>query len=422
MTRSALVIGAGIIGTTTAWYLAQTGFDVTVIERRKGAGLETSFANGGMLTPSQADPWNAPGTLKRLLKGIGHENAPLLLRLGAIPGMAGWGARFLRAARRSSYEAAALNNLRLALYSVGELDRLRATLNLAYDQRLAGTLKIFRNAITFKKATALAAFLAQGGLQFKALTSAAVTEQEPALQPIAKQLVGAIHYPADESGDAFQFTRALAQRAAHAGVVFRFGETVERFHRTATQITAVDTDKDNYTADVYVLAAGSYSHALGRQCGLRLPIYPAKGYSVTVPVNRSANVPDTPIVDFAHKVYITPFADRLRVAGTAEFVGYNTNLTRSRCDNLLHQALDVLPALRPHLDVNNAQRWAGLRPLTVDGPPVIGRTPLTNLLVNAGHGPLGWTLAAGSARITADIAANTPPDIALRGLGYDRFQ
>lgn len=421
MTHSALVLGGGIIGTTTAWFLAERGFDVTVLERHADVGLETSFANGGLLTPSQSDPWNAPGTALKLLKWLGHEDSPLLLRLRALPAMAGWGWRFLRASRRDAFMRASDASLRLGLYSVRELDRLRESLGLEYDQRVLGTIKIFQDDRSLAGSVELAAAFASQGLRYETLCPEAAVEREPALAPIAKQLSGAIHYPADESGDAHKFTRALADAARRRGVEFRFETTVQRLRRDTHRIVGVETDRGEFIADAYVLAAGCYNHALGTSAGLRLPIYPAKGYSVTVPFGDWRGAPTIPLVDFERKLVATPLGDRLRVAGTAEFTGYDTSLNQVRGGNILRHALEILPEFAPHVDPANVTHWAGLRPMTPDGPPIIGATPCENLYVNAGHGPLGWTFAAGSSRVVADIVAGREPEITLDGLGYARF-
>ncbi|HET6724375.1 MAG TPA: D-amino acid dehydrogenase [Gammaproteobacteria bacterium] len=421
MARTALVIGGGIIGSTTAWYLADRGFDVTVLERRAGVGLETSFANTGLLTPSQADPWNAPGTALHLLKWLGREDSPLLLRPRALPGMAGWGLRFLLASRRSAFERAARASLRLGLYSVRALDDLRDTLKLSYDQRLAGTIKIFRDRASLEGSVALADFLSRDGLRYEALDADAAVAREPALAPIRANLAGAIHYQADESGDAFLFTQAIATAAREAGVDFRFDTEVRQLRPGADGVASVQTDQGDVAADVYVLAAGCYSRRLGARCGLRLPIYPAKGYSVTVPRGAWANAPTIPTCDFERKIVVTPLGDRLRIGGTAEFTGYDTTLNPARSDNVLQQALQIFPGFGPHVDRERIMRWTGLRPMTPDGPPIIGPTPCKNLFVNAGHGPLGWTFAAGSSRLVADMVAGREPEIGIDGLTYRRF-
>ncbi|HET7307579.1 MAG TPA: D-amino acid dehydrogenase [Gammaproteobacteria bacterium] len=422
MARSALVLGGGIIGTTTAWYLAERGFDVTVLERRDSVGLETSFANGGLLTPSQADPWNAPGTAIKLFKWLGREDSPLLLRPRALPGLAGWGLRFLLASRRPAYERAAETSVRLGLYSVQALDALRETLDLHYDERLVGTLKIFQSQAALDESVALGDLLARHGLRYEALTADAAAEREPALAPIRAELAGGILYPADESGDAFKFTEGMAAAARAVGVDFRFGTSVRTLRRGKDGIAAIETDHGDFSADAYVLAAGCHSRALGAACGLRLPIYPAKGYSVTVPFDGWEGAPTIPLVDFGRKLVLTPLGDRLRIAGTAEFAGYDTSLNPVRGGGILQQALDILPEFAPRVDRDKVKHWAGLRPLTPDGPPILGPTPCANLFVNAGHGPLGWTFAAGSSRIVADLVAGREPGIDLDGLRYERFR
>jgi D-amino-acid dehydrogenase len=374
-----------------------------------------------LLTPSQADPWNAPGTALRLLKWLGREDSPLLLRPRALPGMASWGLRFLLATRRPAFERAARASLKLGLYSVRALDELRETLGLSYDQRLVGTIKIFQDAASLAESVELARFLERGGLRYEALDADAAVDLESALAPIRARVAGAIHYPADESGDAFKFTCALAAAAREAGVNFEFETPVGRIRRNSDKIEAIETDRGEFSADAYVLAAGCASRALAGQCGLRLPIYPAKGYSATLPVGAWREAPTIPIVDFERKIVVTPLGERLRIGGTAEFTGYDTTLNPARSDNVLRQALEIFPTCAPHVDARQVRRWAGLRPMTPDGPPIIGATPCKNLFVNTGHGPLGWTFAAGSSRLTADIVAGRRPEFALDGLGYKRF-
>lgn len=420
MKRTAVVIGAGLIGTTTAWYLAEREFDVTVLERRESPGLETSFANGGLLTPSEADPWNAPGTLGRLLRWLGREDSPLLLRPRALPGMLRWGLEFLRASRPVPHLRSSETILALALYSLRALDELDQQLSLKYDRLSNGTLKIFRERKALDETMKLADALRPLGLDSRLLKPGEAVILEPALATVAEHLVGAIHYPGDASGDAHRFTRELYEHAVSAGVTFRFDTRVNEIRTDGMRIRSLATSKGEISADAYVLAAGSYSPQLARSLKLRLPIYPVKGYSVTLTPTNGPPL-RVPLVDFEQKLVITPLGQRLRIAGTAEFNGYDTGLNQIRGENLLRQAMITLPRLEQAAGQGGITHWTGLRPMTCDGPPILGASPYGNLLFNTGHGPLGWTLCAGSARAVADLVAGRQPEIDLRGCSFNRF-
>jgi D-amino-acid dehydrogenase len=420
MKRDVVVIGAGLIGTMTAWYLAERGFDVTVVDRRESSGLETSFANGGLLTPSEADPWNAPGTLGRLLHWLGREDSPLLLRPSALPGMLGWGLKFLRASRPAPHLRSTQATLRLALFSLKALDELSHQLSLDYDRLRNGTLKIFRDRVALEHAVELADAQRHLGLASRQLRSSEAVELEPLLRDVADQLVGAIHYPDDGSGDAYRFTCELHTQALAAGVKFHFNNPVTHMYARGSRIEALRTLQGEIHADIFVLAAGSYSVPLARQLGLRLPIYPVKGYSVTVDTTLDHAL-RIPLVDFEQKIVITPLGKRLRIAGTAEFNGYDTKLNPIRGGNILRQAAIILPRLKELGRQGRVTHWTGLRPMTCDGPPILGASPYANLLLNTGHGPLGWTLGAGSARCVADLAAGLRPAVDLAAFSFDRF-
>jgi len=417
MARTALVIGGGLLGVTSAWYLAERGFEVTLLERREGTALETSFANGGLLTPSQSDPWNGPGTWLHLLK-IWREDSPLLLRPRALPGMWRWGLRFLAASRAAPWWRATEANLRLGLFSLQALRELRRGLPLGYHGLSAGTLKVFRDAAAMEDAAALARSLAPLGLQHRSLSVEETVALEPALEPAAPGLVGAIHYPDDESGDAHLFTRALEQAALKAGVKFHFGTAVTAIRSAQGRVASLRTTAGELQADAYVLAAASFSVALAAPLGLELPIYPVKGYSATVDVPQPERPLGVPLVDFEQKLVITPLGQCLRIAGTAEFAGFDAQPNPQRSAHLLHQAARLLPSISTAADV---QHWSGLRPMTADGPPILGATPYPNLFLNAGHGPLGWTLAAGSSRAVADLVAGREPEIDLMPYSMARF-
>lgn len=422
MKPTAVVIGAGLIGTASAWFLAERGFDVTVVERRAGPGLETSFANGGLLTPSEADPWNAPGTLGRLLRWLGRENSPLLLRPRAIPGMLRWGWNFLRASRPTPHLRSTESILQLALYSMRTLDELDKQLALDYCRLSRGTLKIFRDRHALEETRRLADRLRPMGLDSRLLEPEAAAELEPLLADAMHDLVGAIHYPQDGSGDAYQFTAGLQQRAAAAGVRFLFDTEITQIRASNHTIKSLQSSKGDIQAKVYVLAAGSYSPQLTRTLQLRLPIYPVKGYSLTFTATRDQQL-QVPVVDFEQKIVITPLGNRVRIAGTAEFNGYDTILNPARSTGSLHKALKLLPKLAGSTsEEGQVTHWTGLRPMTWDGPPILGATPYSNLYLNTGHGPLGWTLCAGSARLVADIVAGRQPAVNPQDYSFHRFK
>lgn len=420
MKHDVVVIGAGLIGTTTAWYLAERGLNVTVVERRESPGLETSFANGGLLTPSEADPWNAPGTLGRMLHWLGREDSPLLLRPQALPGMLGWGLKFLRASRPAPHLRSTLATLRLALYSLSSLNELGQQLALSYDRLSNGTLKIFRDPIALKHSLELADNLRHSGLESRGLNPREAVGLEPLLENVSNQLVGAIYYPGDGSGDAHRFTRELQAHALAAGVKFHFNTPVSRITTQGRRVQALLTEEGEIRADHYVLAAGSYSPQLARPLQLQLPIYPVKGYSVTVTptIDHGLHVP---LVDFEQKIVITPLGKRLRIAGTAEFNGYDSTLNPSRTENILRQATAIFPWLSDSRKSGEVTHWTGLRPMTCDGPPILGVSPYPNLFFNTGHGPLGWTLGAGSARCVADMVAGLEPAFDMAAYSLNRF-
>lgn len=421
-----VVIGSGLMGVSTAWFLAKDGLDVTVLERADSAAQGASFANAGMLTPSMADPWNAPGTLMQMLRWIGNEDAPLLLRPRALPSLLGWGLSFLANSRPQRYRDNMERNLRLALYSLTVMRELRAALPLSYDQRTVGTLKVFHTPRAMDEAVQCCTQLVPLGLQMRTLDARQLSLFEPALADVSASLAGGIHFPEDESGDARQFTEALARHAQAAGAIFRFGATVTGFERDGARVTAVSVGAERLPADAVVLAAGSWSPLLLRPLGLRLAVRPVKGYSVTLPLAGWKQPPALPIIDDALHAAVTPLGQCLRVAGTAEFAGYDTAPTPARIDNLFKLLLTIFPAFKAYLDETRAAPWAGLRPVSADGVPFIGQLGYDNLYVNTGHGHLGWTLAAGSARMLADLIQQRTPMLdpvpyrAQRGLLSDR--
>jgi D-amino-acid dehydrogenase len=405
-----LVLGAGVVGTTSAWYLAASGHEVVVVDRQPVAGNETSFANGGQISVSHAEPWANPHVLPQVIRWLGQEDAPLLWRWRADPAQLAWGLRFLNECRpeRTRRNIAAI--VSLALYSRGCLQALRGELALAYDHLERGILHLYTDPRAFARGMDAARTMREFGLDREPVSAERCVEIEPALAGVRQRLAGGHYTPSDESGDAHKFTRALAERAAGLGVEFRFDSTVDRIIASGGDIAGVmvsgPAGRQRLTADAYVAALGSYTPLLLWPLGVRLPLIPAKGYSVTVPLSAAAVAPTVSLTDDEHRLVFSRLGDRLRIAGTAEFNGYNLDLNRVRCEALLRRARQLFPALAA---AGEAQFWCGLRPSTPSNVPLIGRTRYPGLWLNTGHGTLGWTMACGSAAALADLMSGRRP-------------
>lgn len=405
------VIGAGLQGVATAYFLARDGHDVLVLDRAGEVARGTSHANAGMLTPSMADPWNDPGVLWKILRNLGHEDSALLLRPHALPAYGAWGLRFLANARPARFADNMRRNLRLADYSMQVLRALRDELGLAYDQLANGTLKVFREPRALERSAARCMQLAALGVAVQPLSATEAVALEPALAPIGDSIVGAIHCPGDESGDARRFTEGLAGHARRRGVEFGFDTPVIDFETSGSRVVEVTTARGAVRADAVVVAAASWTAPLLRHLGIALPVRPVKGYSVTLDMGAWQPRPRMPVLDDSLHAAATPLGTQLRVAGTAEFAGYDTQPTPARVDNLFRLTLRMFPGFAPHLHRDRASPWAGLRPMSADGVPLIGPLKLGNLYLNTGHGHLGWTLACGSARLLADLVSGNAPAI-----------
>ena len=409
-----LVLGAGIVGTTSAWYLRAAGHEVTVVDRQSAAGLETSFANGGQISVSHAEPWANPHVLPRLIKWLGRDDAPLRWRWRADMAQWNWGLRFLRECLPGRTEANIAAIVRLALYSRQQLQNLRQQLNLEYDQLQRGILHIYTNPEELARAVEAGRIMARYGLERQLLDTAGCLAIEPALQACAEQLLGGDYTASDESGDAHRFTQALAAQAANAGVDFLFETKIERIAAAGGRVAGVVVSNSAgpalLTADAYVTALGSYSPLLLQQVGLRLPVYPAKGYSATLSLAEDALAPTVSLTDDEYKLVFSRLGQRLRIAGTAEFNGYNLELDPIRCQALMQRTRQLFPQLAI---VGEPQFWCGLRPATPSNVPFIGRSHLPNLWLNTGHGTLGWTMACGSAAALADLMDGKQPNPAF---------
>ena len=404
-----LVLGAGVVGTSSAWYLAAAGHAVTVIDRQAAAGMETSFANGGQISASHAEPWANPHVLPRIVKWLGREDAPLLWHWRADAAQFAWGLRFLRECLPWRTQANIDAILAMALYSRQQLQALRAELALEYQHLQRGILHIYTDRAELAGAMQAARVMASYGLNRQMLDADACVALEPALSEARQLLVGGDYTESDESGDAHLFTRALAERAAAAGVEFRHGLHIERLATASGRVAGVVVHDDKapelLTADAYVVALGSYSPLLVRPLGVTLPVIPAKGYSATLTLAEGTQAPTVSLTDDERKLVFSRLGNRLRVAGTAEFNGYNLELNPVRCQALITRTRQFFPKLEI---VGEPQFWCGLRPATPSNVPHIGRTHLPNLWLNTGHGTLGWTMACGSGAALADLISGRP--------------
>lgn len=405
------VLGAGLTGVTTAWYLTRAGHEVSVLERRAAAGLETSFANGGQISISHPEPWANPGAPMQILRWLGRADAPLLFRPRADWDQWRWTLAFLGQCRpgRARANTAAIANL--AAYSLDCLKALRGELGLEYEQQTRGILHLFFNPRDWAHARPKVELLARHGIPARLLDPAEAVALEPALAPMAEQLCGVLHGLADESGDARRFTQALAAHCAAAGARFSYHTDVEAVdHRDGRAYGVAIRDEDGRTGllrtDALVLCAGPYSPRLAAAWGEHLPIYPVKGYSVTVPVADPTRAPQLSLTDESRRIVCSRLGDRLRVAGTAELTGYDFRANPARSGAILRWLEEHLPGAA---DTRRAEHWCGLRPATPSNLPLIGASQLSNVYLNTGHGTLGWTLACGSAAALADILTGNKP-------------
>ena len=408
-------MGAGVVGVTSAWYLARAGHEVTVIDRQDAAAMETSFANGGQISTSHAEPWANPATPKQILKWLGREDSPMRFRLRADPHQWAWGLAFLRECLPARTRANAAQIAAINRYSRAQLLALRAETGIQYEQQTRGILRIYEGRQALDEAVAAASLEKLHGIELRVLTAAECVALEPALSARAEHITGGVHAPGDESGDAHTFTQELARLCAARGVRFRYGSSVARIETGSGRVSRVFLRSgENIQADAYVMALGSYSPFLLRPIGISIPVYPLKGYSITIALAEDDVAPRISVSDGAHKLVMSRLGNRLRVAGTAELTGYDTAVNEVRCRAIVRRTFELFPrAGKPE----NAQFWAGLRPATPGGVPCIGRTRYPNLLLNTGHGTLGWTMAFGSGAAIADIVSGKKPELDFRFMG-----
>jgi D-amino-acid dehydrogenase len=414
-----IVLGAGVIGVTTAYYLAREGAEVRVLDRQAGPGMETSFANAGELSYGMTSPWAAPGVPAKAVKWLFMRHRPLFIWPLISPRMWWWGIQMLANCNAAAYRRNKGRMVRISNYSREMMSELIAREPLEFDLRQQGTLQLFRTEKQLEGSKADQEVLAEFGSPFEVLDPDGCVAVEPGLAHVREKFVGGLRLTADRTGDCRMFTMALAERAAAMGVSFRYGTTIERFAMQGDRIAGVKTDKGTETADAYVCALGPYAPILLRTVGIRLPIYPIKGYSITLPVTDDAAAPQSTIMDETHKVAITRLGDRIRVAGQAEIIGYSRRLGKTATDTVRFVVSDLFPKGG---DVGAAVGWTGLRPMTPDGTPVIGPTRYPNLYLNTGHGTLGWTMACGSGRAVADAVLGKTPAIDFDGLTAARYR
>lgn len=420
-----IVLGAGVVGVTTAWYLAQAGHQVTVIERQPQAGMETSFANGGQISVCHAEPWANPKAPWKMLQWLGEEDAPLLFRLKLDWAQWRWGLRFLRECAPDRARRNLQNLVRLGLYSRAQLQQLRAETGIHYDELARGILHYYTDEAEFASAVSAAALMRETGLERMVKTPAECVQIEPALRHTRRPIVGGTYTASDESGDAMKFTQALAAQCVEAGVVFRYETQVERLLESggAIQGVAVQWQEDavsraeTLVADAYVVCMGSYSSLLMKKLGFALDVYPAKGYSATIPVRAGDHAPSVALTDDGCKIVFSRLGDRLRVAGTAEMNGYNLELNPTRCRALVERTREIFPYAG---DFDAAEFWTGLRPSTPSNLPCIGPVKqFGKLWLNTGHGTLGWTEACGSGHALADLIDGRRPEVEFPFLGCE---
>jgi len=413
-----LVLGSGVIGTTSAWYLRQAGFEVTVVDRQPAPALETSFANAGQLSFGYTSPWAAPGVPLKAVKWLFEEHAPLAIRPTGDLNQYRWLWQMLRNCTSARYAVNKARMVRVSDYSRDCINELRAATGIDYEGRQLGTTQLFRTQQQLDAAAQDIQVLREYGVPYEVLDRQGIARVEPALAGKTEMLVGALRLPEDQTGDCQMFTTKLAALAEAAGVEFRFDQDIASIQTDGDRITGVRINGKLETADHYVLALGSYSPQLLAPLGMQLPVYPLKGYSLTLPITNAAMAPNSTILDESYKIAITRFEDRIRVGGMAEVAGFDLSLESRRRATLEKVVKDLYP---DGGDLSKASFWTGLRPATPDGTPVIGATPYRNLFLNTGHGTLGWTMAAGSGRYLADLMSGKKPQISTEGLDIFRY-
>lgn len=412
-----IVLGSGVIGVASAYYLARQGAEVTVLDRQSGPAEETSFGNAGQISPGYSTPWAAPGIPFKAVKWMFQHHAPLAINLDGSMWQLQWMAQMLKNCNPQSYAVNKERMMRVAEYSRDCLRELRKDTGIHYENRAKGTLQLFRKEAQMEAVQRDISVLEECGVSYELLNANELGRVEPALANAQDKLVGGLHLPNDETGDCYLFTNALAQIAKELGVNFQFNQNVEKLIVEGDEIKGVQVNGKVLTADRYVLAFGSYSRDFLKPLDLQLPVYPVKGYSLTIPIVDPAFAPQSTVLDETYKIAITRFDQRIRVGGMAELSGFNLGLNEDRRATLQMVTQDLFPGG----DMEQASFWTGLRPMTPDSTPIIGATRFKNLFLNTGHGTLGWTMACGSGKLISDIVLNHKIDISTDGLSIQRY-
>lgn len=413
-----VILGAGLLGVASAYYLAKDGHQVTVLDRQPEPARETSFANAGLLTPNHCFPWAGPGAPLKVVQSLWNPGAALRLRPHLNAQLLDWGLKFLSHCSSARFRSNTLAKAALCFYSMAETDRVTAETGISWHRNRKGVLYLFRDRHELKEADHAAALLREAGAEIGPIEWDAVVAMEPALAHARTKFAGALHGRSDETGDARQFTQQLAEAARRLGVEFRFGVTIDGFRLAGDRVAALATSAGEIGADCFVLAAGSYSPHLAKTAGLRLPIYPIKGYSITLPVQDPAQAPQTGGLDEGTLVAFSRLGDKVRLTSVAEVVGYNTDYAPADFVHIINTARELFPH---GMAFDRTEYWSCLRPATPDGPPVIGPTPVKNLWINAGQGYLGWTMCCGSARLLADQMAGRKPELDVVPYRFSRY-
>ncbi|WP_288390576.1 D-amino acid dehydrogenase [uncultured Acinetobacter sp.] len=412
-----IVLGSGVIGVASAYYLAQQGAQVTVLDRQAGPAEETSFGNAGQISPGYSTPWAAPGIPFKAVKWMFQHHAPLAINIDGSMWQLQWMAQMLKNCNPASYTTNKERMMRVAEYSRDCLKVLRETTGIEYENRAKGTLQVFRSEAQLEAVQRDIQVLEECGVGYALLDREGLAQVEPALAHAQDKLVGGLHLPNDETGDCYLFTNALANKAKALGVDFQFNQQVEGLVVEGDSIKGVRVNGQTLTADRYVLAFGSYSRDFLKPLELNLPVYPVKGYSLTIPIVQPEFAPQSTVLDETYKIAITRFDQRIRVGGMAELSGFNLGLNQDRRATLEMVTQDLFPGG----NMAEASFWTGLRPMTPDSTPIIGATRFKNLFLNTGHGTLGWTMACGSGKLISDIVLNHQTDISTEGLSLQRY-
>ncbi|BCE00207.1 D-amino acid dehydrogenase [Marinicellulosiphila megalodicopiae] len=415
-----VVLGAGVIGVTTAWYLAKSGHEVTVVDRRPDVAMETSFANAGQISPGYSAPWAAPGIPLKAMKWLTQDLAPFKLSYKDLDMHSLiWMMKMLANCNKHDYYINKSRMMRVAQYSLQCFQSIRNELNIEYDQRMLGTLQVFRTQKQIDASKKDIAVLQESHVEHQVLSAQECLQFEPALKENIHKIVGGLRLPNDEIGNCQKFTTQLAEHCKKLGVIFLMDTNIISLNKNSNVIQSVITDKGEILADSFVLALGSYSTHLLRGIDIKIPVYPIKGYSLSMPILNENYAPMSTVMDETYKVAMTRLGNTIRVGGMAEIASYNLQIPPARKKNISHSILDLFPKAG---DYSKAEFWTGLRPMTPDGTPILGKTEIENLYLNTGHGTLGWTMSLGCAKYVSDMINNHPLEIDDEGLSINRYQ